>query len=252
MAAKKSGTANNGVSCDHCPLRPKRIFQTFSDETLKFMKRFKVGELTVEPGTPLLSEGSSTPQVFTALSGMGLRYKTLEAGERQVISFVMPGDFIGLQAGVMGEMQHSVEATTDMVLCVFNRSALWDLFKNEPQRAYDLTWVAAVEEHFLGETVAALGQRTGTERVAWAMVRLYIHLSALDLRDQTSVPLPYRQQDLADALGLSLVHTNKILGALRRKGLATWKDGNLDIPDLGKLAHLASTDHEAEPVRPLI
>ncbi len=216
------------------------------------MKRFKVGELSVDAGTPLLSEGSSTPQVFTALSGMGLRYKTLVTGERQVISFVMPGDFVGLQAAVMGEMQHSVEATTDMVLCVFDRAALWDLFKNEPQRAFDLTWVAAIEEHFLGETVAALGQRTGTERVAWAMVRLFLHLSALDLRENASVPLPYRQQDMADALGLSLVHTNKILSSFRRKGLLGWKEGLLTIPDLTKLAVIASLDPEAEPVRPLI
>ena len=252
MFQRKSGRTRNGVSCDVCPLRSKRIFKDFSAETLAFMKRFKVGELTVDPGTPLLSEGSSTPQVFTALSGMGLRYKTLENGERQVISFIMPGDFIGLQAAVMGEMQHSVEATTDMKLCVFDRSALWDLFKHEPQRAFDLTWVAAIEEHFLGETVAALGQRTGTERVAWAMVRLYLHLSALDLRKGRTVPLPYRQQDLADALGLSLVHTNKILSSFRSKGLAVWKDAELTVPDVKRLATLASLDPEAEPVRPLI
>lgn len=252
MAFRTSGLAKRTVSCDVCPLRPKRIFKKFSAETLTFMKRFKVGELSVDAGTPLLSEGSSTPQVFTALSGMGLRYKTLVTGERQVISFVMPGDFVGLQAAVMGEMQHSVEATTDMVLCVFDRAALWDLFKNEPQRAFDLTWVAAIEEHFLGETVAALGQRTGTERVAWAMVRLFLHLSALDLRENASVPLPYRQQDMADALGLSLVHTNKILSSFRRKGLLGWKEGLLTIPDLTKLAVIASLDPEAEPVRPLI
>lgn len=252
MFQRKSGRTKNGVSCDACPLRSKRIFKDFNAETLTFMKRFKVGEMSVDSGTPLLSEGSSTPQVFTALSGMGLRYKTLETGERQVISFIMPGDFIGLQAAVMGEMQHSVEATTDMTLCVFDRSALWDLFKHEPQRAFDLTWVAAVEEHFLGETVAALGQRTGTERVAWALVRLFIHLSALDLRKGSSVPLPYRQQDLADALGLSLVHTNKILSSFRRKGLATWKDAQLTLPDLSKLADIASLDPESEPIRPLI
>lgn len=252
MSPRNASRAKNGVSCDDCPLRSKRIFEVFTAETLEFMKRFKVGELRVDPGTPLLSEGSSTPQMFTALSGMGLRYKTLATGERQVISFVMPGDFIGLQAAVMNEMQHSVEATTDMVLCVFDRSALWNLFKHEPQRAFDLTWAAAVEEHFLGETVAALGQRTGTERVAWAMIRLHRHLSALDLRDGAAVPLPYKQQDLADALGLSLVHTNKILSSIRRKGLATWKEDKLTIKDMARLAHLASVDPDSEPVRPLI
>lgn len=216
------------------------------------MSEFKVGELVIDAGTPLLDEGSNTPQLYTALSGMGLRYKTLENGERQVISFVMPGDFIGLQAGVMGEMQHSVEASSDMVLCVFERAALWDLFKTEPERAFDLTWVAAIEEHFLGETLASLGRRTGAERVAWALTRLFIHLRALDMIKGHTVPLPYRQRDLADALGLSLVHTNKMLATFKRKGIAHWSGGELTIPELSKLADIASIDLEAEPVRPLI
>ncbi len=247
-----SAAAGVKTPCTRCPLRPKRLFKDFSKNTLDFMTRFKVGELTVDAGTPLLSEGSSTPQLYTALRGMGLRYKTLENGERQVLSFVMPGDFIGLQAGVMGEMQHSVESTTAMVLCVFDRSALWQLYRDEPQRAFDLTWVAAIEEHFLGESLASLGRRTGSERVAWALVRLYIHLSALDLRDGDGVPLPYRQQDLADALGLSLVHTNKTLGAFRQTGLLSWKDGVLRLPGFRRLAAIAGVDPEAEPVRPLI
>lgn len=152
----------------------------------------------------------------------------------------------------MGEMQHSVEATSDMVLCVFDRASLWNLFRTEPQRAFDLTWIAAIEEHFLGETVASLGQRTGPERLAWAMARLFIHLSALDLQDGNSVPLPYRQQDLADGLGLSLVHTNKTLGGFKRQGLAYWKDGMLTVPDLARLTTLAGMDPDAEPERPLI
>ncbi len=251
---KNAQTVRHKISttCNNCPLRTKPIFKSFTKQTLEFMSRFKVGEMTVEAGTPLLSEGSSTPQLYTALSGMGLRYKTLTTGERQVISFVMPGDLIGLQSAVMGEMQHSVEATTDMVLCVFNRSALWDLFRNEPQRAFDLTWAAAIEEHFLGETVAALGQRTGPERLAWALVRLYRHLKALGLGKGQTVPLPFRQQDLADALGLSLVHTNKTLGGFRQKGLAEWKNGMLTVLALRKLAELAVVDLEAEPIRPLI
>lgn len=117
-----------------------------------------------------------------------------------------------------------------MVLCVFDRSSLWEIFKHDPQRAFDLTWVAAIEEHFPVETITALGQRTDTERVTWAMVRQYLYLSALGLRNKATAPLPYRQHDLADALGLSLVHTNKILSSLRRDGLALSRDDGLDHP----------------------
>ncbi len=240
------------TDCARCPLRGKRLFKAFTRDTLAFMKEFKKGEMNVTAGTPILAEGSSTPQLYTALSGMGLRTKSLPGGERQVISFVMPGDFIGLQAGIMGEMGHSVEATTPMTLCVFDRSALWDMYRHEPDRAFDLTWVAAVEEHFLGETLVSLGQRTGLERVSWALLRLYKHILALDLGSAGGVPLPYRQQDLADALGLSLVHTNKTLATLRQRDVAVWKDGTLRVRSVAALAKLAGSDPESEPIRPLM
>ena len=86
------------TKCRHCPLRRKSLCVDCTPEELAFLEEFKVGELKVSPGTPLLSEGTNTPQIFTALKGMGLRYKILENGNRHVVSFVFPGDFIGLHA----------------------------------------------------------------------------------------------------------------------------------------------------------
>ncbi len=218
------------------------------------MRRFKSGELTVEPGTVLLMEGSNSPQLFTVLHGMGVRYKGLSDGRRQVVSFVMPGDFIGLQAGVMGEMKHSVEATTAMTLCVFKRSDLWSLFRSFPRRAYDLAWLAALEEHFLGDALTTLGRRSALERVAWSFHRFHSRAAALLMTRNGECKVPFRQQDLADALGLSLVHTNKTIKRLRDRQIASWQDGVLKILDeakLRELAHLEDTDAAAEP-RPLI
>jgi CRP-like cAMP-binding protein len=240
------------VPCDRCPLRRCDYFLPLTDEELAFMRRFKAGELSVDAGTTVLMEGSNSPQVFTVLSGMGTRYKTLEDGSRQVINFLFPGDFIGLQAGIMGEMKHSVEASTQMVLCVFNRSELWSMFKAHPERAYDLTWIAAVEEHFLGETLAAVGQRTAGQRVAWALLRIHHRLRAVGLERDGAVPLAFRQQDLADALGLSLVHTNKTLMQLRKLGLAKWSEGYLDIQDRTTLAAYAGSAPEPLEKRPLM
>lgn len=217
------------------------------------MQRFKVGELKIDAGTQLLMEGHNSPQLFTALSGMGLRYKTLEDGDRQVVNFIFPGDFIGMQAGILGEMKHSVEATTDMTLCVFDRKEIWQIYRTEPERAFSLTWLAAIEEHFLGEALTTVGQRTAQERIAWALLRIYRRLSALDLRTGKSVPLPYRQRDIADAVGLSLVHTNKTLARLREQQLASWVDSQLIISDQRRLAKVAGMDPEADIAkRPLI
>lgn len=241
-----------GTACKNCPLRKRNLFTPFTEDELAFMQTFKTGELNVDPGTTILMEGSNSPQLYTVLEGMGTRYKTLENGKRQVINFLFPGDFTGLQAGIMGEMQHSVEATTPMTLCAFRRNDLWLLFRQHPERAYDLTWIAAVEEHFLGETIASLGQRDATQRIAWALVRIHERLKAAGLGKDGKVPLPFRQQDLADALGLSLVHTNKTLKALRSMGLAHWSDGSLVLSKIAALADLAMIDLERPQTRPLM
>ncbi len=240
------------VECRACPLREREVFFPFSEEELAYMERFKVGEMTLDAGRTFLEEGSSSPQIFTVLRGMGVRYKLLENGARQVVNFLLPGDFVGLQAAIMGEMKHSAEATTEVRLCVFDRSEFWSLFQRHPSRAFDVTWLAAMEEHYLGETVATIGQRDARQRVAWALLKLFQRLRAVGLGAKHMVPLPYRQQDLADALGLSLVHTNKTLARLRELGLATWHDSVLTIDDPSRLADEALTDLDEPSKRPLM
>lgn len=240
------------TQCRYCPLRRRDAFLPMSKEEVSFMEKFKSGELTVEPGTPILLEGSNSPQLYTALTGMGIRDKTLENGSRQVISFVFPGDFIGLQAGIMGEMGHSVEARTHMRLCVFNRSEFWNFFRSHPERAFDITWLAAIEEHFMGEVLATIGQRSAMQAIAWAMVKIFERGQSLGMVTHNQMLLPYSQRDLADALGLSVVHTNKTLGALKERQLLSWSDRVLQINDLAALAKEGMTDLESRQKRPLL
>ncbi|MFK7763813.1 MAG: Crp/Fnr family transcriptional regulator [Roseobacter sp.] len=240
------------IDCKSCPLHRHDIFQEMSKEEIEKTQKFKSGELSVDRGTPILMEGSNAPQIYTALRGMGLRYKTLIDGRRQVVNFIFPGDFIGLQAGLIGEMGHSVEASTHMTLCVFDRKDFYDFFRASTSRAFDITWLAAAEEHFLGEALATVGQRSALAGVAWALAQLFRRGDARGMVQNDTMPLPFRQQDLADALGLSLVHTNKTLARLRERQLANWSDGKLTIHDIAELADVASMELEDLRPRPLI
>ena len=240
------------VDCADCPLRERHMFLPFTPEELAFMRRFKTGEEAVAPGTIVLAQGEKSNLIYTVLEGFATRSLLLEDGRRQVLNFVFPGDFIGLQAGIMGEMRHSIQASTAMRLCVFRRDGLWDLFRDRPDRAYDLTWIAAVEEHFLGETIATLGQRDATEKVAWALARIWQRMSALGLSTNEGVTLPFRQHELADALGLSTVHTSRTVSALRSIGLIEWRGSRLQIIEPAKLFAFAGLPLEREERRPLM
>ena len=85
------------VPCRQCPLRRCEVFTEISDDELDFIAKLKIGELRTGPGTTVLREGSPSEQLFTLLEGWDFRYKTLEDGRRQITSFVLPGDRVGIQ-----------------------------------------------------------------------------------------------------------------------------------------------------------
>ncbi|MEP3442350.1 MAG: Crp/Fnr family transcriptional regulator [Sulfitobacter sp.] len=240
------------TQCKYCPLNRKDAFVDLTRSEIDFMQKFKVAEHSIDAGEPIVIQGSDAPQLFTVLSGLAIRERHLQDGKRQVISFVFPGDFIGLQSGFTAQMGHSVIARTPMRLCVFNRSELWNFFKSYPERAFDITWHAAIEESFLGESLATLGQRSALSSVAWAMVKIFQRGQTLGMTQDNSISLPFTQRDIADAMGLSLVHTNKTLNKLKHQQLASWSDGVLQINNLKALADVAMTELHDLPKRPLI
>ncbi len=240
------------VPCVQCPLRPLPAFRSFTPEELQFMCYFKSGELTGRYGTTILLEGARSENCYTMLSGWGFRYKMLPDGRRQILNFVLPGDFVGLQASVLNEMQHSVEALTDVVLCVFPRDKLWTLYSDHPSLAFDITWLAAREEMMLDDHLLSIGHRTAIERVAYLTLHLFRRARDVNLNEGESLRLPLTQQHVADTLGMSLVHTNKTLRRLYDRALLSWREKTLKILDLDGLAKLARYDIAASNPRPLI
>ena len=216
------------------------------------MSGFKVGELVVDSGSLILSEGSHSAQLFTVLSGWAFRYKTMEDGRRQILNYMLPGDLLGLQGSVMGEMQHSVEAMSPVVLCVFQRDKLPDLFRNHPDLGYDVTWLASREERMLDENLLSLGRRSALERAAYLIAFLHQRATAIGMVGRKPLMIPITQQHVADTLGLSIVHTNKTLRRLAQKKLLRWHDRACEVLDEGGLMAAAGWEGIGEGTRPLI
>jgi len=240
------------VPCEKCPLRAEPALRDFSQEELDFIAGFKSGELTAEAGTTLLVEGTTSAHLYTVLSGWAVRYKTLPDGRRQILNFVLPSDFIGLQGTVLGAMQHSVEALTDMVLCVFPRERLWELYRGHPSLAFDLTWIASREEQMLGENLVSIGRRTALERIAFVLLHLFLRVEQVRLTSKNKVDFPFTQQHLADALGMSLVHTNKTLQRLIASKAVRWKNRTFEVLDRDALIAVAGYQMNDPRPRPFI
>ncbi len=254
MVAKitKAGGLKAQTSCTQCPLRRLPVFRKFTAKELKFIERFKTAELTATIGTTVLVEGHNSPHLFSVLSGWAIRYKALPDDRRQIVGFSLPGDFLGLQGPVFQEMQHSVDALTPLTLCVFSRAKLWELFNEHPELAYDVAWLTARSESMVDEHLLAVGRRSATERIAYLLLHLFYRCKTLQMTEGLKFTLPASQQDIADALGLSLVHTNKTLRRLHHAQLLRWTPETVELLDEKKLRKIAHFEDEDARQRPII
>jgi CRP-like cAMP-binding protein len=239
-------SAGRKVPCEKCPLRSIEGLREFSSKELGFVSGFKSGELNVQAGTNILLQGTNSAHLYTILSGWAFRYKTLPDGRRQILNYALPSDFIGLQGSVNDEMQHSVEALTDVMLCVFPREKLWSLYTDFPAPAFDVTWLAAREEQILEEGLVSVGRRTAMERLAYLLLVMFQRAEEVGLTKGDTIQFPFTQQHVADTLGMSLVHTNKTLQRLTATKTMRWKERRFEILDREALAGLANYER-SEP-----
>jgi CRP-like cAMP-binding protein len=238
--------------CELCQLRKRPGLREFSKEELEFVKTFKVDELRAEPGISFLREGSRSEHLYTVLKGWAFRYKVLDDGRRQILNYALPADMVGLQGTLMREMQHSVEALTPVVLCVFPRAKLWDLYSRLPSLAFDITWLAAREEQLIDEHLVSLGRRTALERTAFLLLHLFVRAEEAGLAKDATIQFPFTQQHVADTLGMSLVHTNKTLKRLFLTQAARWKDRVFEVLNRTALECIAGTSVNQHIPRPFI
>jgi CRP-like cAMP-binding protein len=239
-------------TCYECALRACGLFKPITPEELKTIDEMLTGQIAMPAGSEIVRAGEESPELYTLYSGWAFRHKALPDGRRQILNFLLPGDLIGLQAAMFDAAQHGIEALTDVELCVLPRRKVWALFGEVPGLAFDLTWLGSREESLVDENLTSVGRRTAAERVAALIVMLYKRVDALGLVTDDTFAFPLTQQHIADALGLSLVHTNKTLARLRRSGMFKQTNGSLTLTNPRVLARVAQYFDEDMPRRPLI
>lgn len=242
----------NRIPCALCPLAACDGLRPLGPAQVAYMEQFKRGELSVDRGTQVLVQGQRSAHVFTLLEGVLIRFKLLEDGRRQIVNFMFPGDLIGLQAAMGETLAHGVEALTEARLCVFARNRFAELVKSHPELGFDMIWLAAKEEAALEEHLVALGQRTARERIAYLAVFLVQRAKETGLAQGNSVALSVTQTQIADMLGLSLVHTNRTLQILRQSNLIRWNLNEIHIGDMGAAREFAHFDQAPQTQRPYL
>jgi CRP-like cAMP-binding protein len=213
-----------------------------SDVDLATLARFYRRRRTFSQGHELTHEGQKNASAFVLAEGWACSYKITPDGQRQIVDFQIPGDFLGLRSILFRTSDHSIDALTPIEATEVLASDIFAAFTEAPRLATAVLWAASRDEAMVVEHLVNLGRRTAEERTAHLLLELATRLNLVGLADNRGFDCPLTQYHLADALGLSAVHVNRVLRHLREEKLVTFQKGHVVFDDFDGLKDLAGFD----------
>jgi CRP-like cAMP-binding protein len=190
------------------------------------------------PGSELIAEGARLDKPCLLLDGWGVRQRVLNDGRRQIFSFVLPGDVIGLSARREGTAVCTTVALTEAALAPLPLLAE-AVHEEQSMLGHVARDLLSQEESFLYNQVLRLGRQSAHERMISLLLEFHARLQRVGFVRDGSFALPLTQEILSDALGLSVVHTNRTLQQLKREHLIASKGSIISLGNLEQLAEMA-------------
>lgn len=190
----------------------------------------------------LIREGDRPGPVFVMLEGWACRYKVLPNGSRQIVGLLMPGDCCDLHIGLLAEMDHSIQTITPALVAKIDRFQMDDLMERHPRVAKVMYISQLVDEGTMRAWITSMGRRSSIERVAHLVCELYLRAKNIGLAVEPDFAMPLSQLIMADALGMTPVHLNRVLKELRVSGAVTISRGKVVITDPRRLVKVAGFD----------
>ena len=192
-------------------------------------------------GAYMVREGQRTSESSLMIRGLAFRQKTLSNGARQIISFHIPGEFVDLQNGLLGVADHNVQSLEGSETAIIPQAALFELSAQRPAIRLAMWTDTLIDASIFREWVVNVGRRDSRTRIAHLLYELAFRLRGIGQGDDL-FDFPITQEQLADATGLTPVHTNRTLQALRKDGLIQLSARSLKILDWEGLKSAADFD----------
>jgi len=223
-------------------VRKLGAFVALSAAELAVLEALRKRRRTFVAGRNLVHQGQSDQAAYILMSGWACSYKLLEDGQRQIVDFQVPGDFLGLRSVLLHMSDHSVEPVTDIEVTEILKSDLLEAFAHTPRLALAIFWAASRDEAMVVEHLVGIGRRNAAERMAHFLLELGARLSLVGMGTKAGYACPLTQYLLADAVGLSSVHVNRVLRQLRETQMLSFRDGQVRFLDYDRLVEFAQFD----------
>lgn len=195
------------------------------------------------PGkSDLIREGDRPGSMFVILEGWACRYKILPGGTRQILAFLMPGDTCDLHIDLLAEMDHSIQTIGPAVVSTIEGQEVERLLDQHRGIARAMYISQLIDEGTMRAWITSIGRRNSIERLAHLLCEMYLRARSIGLIKDDRLSMPLSQTLLADALGMTPVHLNRVLKKLRAVDAVVLERTRLTIADPDRLARFAGFD----------
>ena len=223
-------------------VRKLGTFIQLTPAELALLTEIQANRRRIARHTELVHEGQSGHRAFVLQEGWASCFKLLPDGGRQIITFSLPGDCMGLRSVLLRTSDHSFAAITEAVVSDIPSERIISLFHDHPRLGAAILWAASRDEAMTVEHLVNIGRRSAIDGMAHLILELWERLRLVGMGTPTGFDCPLNQEALADALGLSVIHVNRVLRQLRELGLMTFVAHQVVIHDPAGLRALAQYD----------
>lgn len=232
--------ATSGKALDRHPFVARLLQHVDLDPVdLKSLDAIIDGEISIRKRRDLIVDGYVYRKLCFVKEGFAVRYKLLRNGKRQILNVVLPGDIVGIPGSFYERAAYSVTTITDLTMNVCALDAYVQLCYRRPQFGLALSWFAVQEATTYAEHIIDVGRRTPIERLSHFLLELHARLLVVGRAEKTSFVLPFSQEVMADVLGLSVPHLNRMIRRLRTEQLIADSDRKIEFIDVDALQALA-------------
>ena len=208
------------ISSTKFVVKKLKSFIDLTDNEISTFSSLPQRLITLSAGREIVHEGLRAHNAFILLDGWVASYKLL-------------------RSLLLRTSDHSFEAITEITVAEISAQNMISTFAKSPRLASAILWAASRDEAMVVEHLVNIGRRSAIVRTAHFLLELGTRLNLIGVGTPNSYPCPLSQYLLADALGLSAIHINRVLRQLREQDLMTFQKGIVHFKNLEKLIALA-------------
>lgn len=232
-------------------LRRLESYVQLTDDDREALSALRTRQRVYDTAEVIAREGEKLDKVFWIEHGWACRYRRLKSGERQIVNFILPGEFFDLQGLVSAQSDHTVSALSEVRLIEARAEDFAAMASSQPAIFNALLWAAVVEEAILREHIVQLGRQPAETRLAFFILELYRRQLLTTRTHDHELDFPVGHDVLADALGLSRVHVSRSMKKLRDRGCIAVSERHIKILELEALEAVAEYSDKYLHIQPL-